>query len=72
MTTNLTITNNGPGRVRLRRRDICLSARGADRDSSERVLEVGETLTYECVYGNERKLLLEEVIEDDDKGLGRR
>lgn len=71
MTTSVKITNNGPGRVRLRRRDICLSARGADRDQSETILAPGESLNYECVWGNERKLIVEEVIEDD-KGLGRR
>ncbi len=72
MTTSIKIVNNGPGRVRVRHRDISLSARGSDKDAGERILAKGEELDYACVWGNDRKLIVEEVIEDDDKALGRR
>ena len=62
MTTNVSITNHGPGKVRIRHRDISLSARRHDSDRAETVLCPEETCAYSAVWDT-RKLIIEEIPE---------
>lgn len=61
MTTTVKIQNHGPGRIRIRLRDVALSARMVDRDAAEYVIEPGENYADHLAVWDTRKLIIEEV-----------